>query len=302
MGDCCWLALQPPPSSFMPRIDAQGNIVPDGTPPPPPELPGGAKLWVVLLLCAVVACFYTVPSQQSFEKHIEIQTASAIEQAIQAMTTAGGGTPGGMFGLFGIHGIEALRTIFEKMLGAVLPISYQRRDYGIACVYVLAGDKHDDFIRSDEMTQNAQWMKEVTTAEKLRKLSLSSKYLGIGGRWFAIGQHVAAISNPAKRTATEPGERPETAENVGGDRDEHGCIGSAGYQWCESKKKCLRTWEEDCPDANGHQSSGSDEEEDEEVDEHEADNQDPEDHGEDAQSPPEPSGQDNTKSGRDQEL
>jgi hypothetical protein len=33
---------------------------------------------------------------------------------------------------------------------------------------------------------------------------------------------------------------------VGGDRDEHGCIGSAGYSWCEPKQKCLRVWEESC--------------------------------------------------------
>jgi hypothetical protein len=33
----------------------------------------------------------------------------------------------------------------------------------------------------------------------------------------------------------------------GGDADEHGCIASAGYTWCESKAKCLRIWEEDCP-------------------------------------------------------
>ena len=33
---------------------------------------------------------------------------------------------------------------------------------------------------------------------------------------------------------------------VGGDRDEHGCIGSAGYTWCEPKQKCLREWEEPC--------------------------------------------------------
>lgn len=33
---------------------------------------------------------------------------------------------------------------------------------------------------------------------------------------------------------------------VGGDRDEHGCIGSAGYSWCEVKQKCLRIWEEKC--------------------------------------------------------
>jgi hypothetical protein len=33
---------------------------------------------------------------------------------------------------------------------------------------------------------------------------------------------------------------------VGGDSDEHGCIGSAGYSWCEAKQKCLRQWEEPC--------------------------------------------------------
>lgn len=33
---------------------------------------------------------------------------------------------------------------------------------------------------------------------------------------------------------------------VGNDRDSHGCIGSAGYSWCEAKQKCLRPWEEKC--------------------------------------------------------
>lgn len=33
---------------------------------------------------------------------------------------------------------------------------------------------------------------------------------------------------------------------VGGDKDEHGCIGSAGYSWCEPKNECLRVWEEKC--------------------------------------------------------
>ncbi len=36
---------------------------------------------------------------------------------------------------------------------------------------------------------------------------------------------------------------------IGGDRDEHGCIGSAGYSWCEEKQKCLRAWEENCTQA-----------------------------------------------------
>ena len=30
---------------------------------------------------------------------------------------------------------------------------------------------------------------------------------------------------------------------VGSDRDEHGCINSAGYQWCASTGQCERPWE-----------------------------------------------------------
>lgn len=33
---------------------------------------------------------------------------------------------------------------------------------------------------------------------------------------------------------------------VGGDIDQYGCIGSAGYTWCAVKNKCLRSWEESC--------------------------------------------------------
>lgn len=29
----------------------------------------------------------------------------------------------------------------------------------------------------------------------------------------------------------------------GSDRDIHGCIGTAGYQWCERTTKCERQWE-----------------------------------------------------------
>ena len=42
----------------------------------------------------------------------------------------------------------------------------------------------------------------------------------------------------------------EELENaVGSDKDEHGCIGSAGYSWCEASQKCLRIFEEFCPGA-----------------------------------------------------
>lgn len=43
---------------------------------------------------------------------------------------------------------------------------------------------------------------------------------------------------------------------VGADKDEHGCIGSAGYSWCEAKQKCLRLWEEKCePEQEQNQGS-----------------------------------------------
>lgn len=53
----------------------------------------------------------------------------------------------------------------------------------------------------------------------------------------------------AVREKTRPYDVPANAPLLGGDRDEHGCIGSAGYSWCEPKAKCLRVWEESCGSA-----------------------------------------------------
>ena len=43
----------------------------------------------------------------------------------------------------------------------------------------------------------------------------------------------------------------QKSEVVGGDRDKHGCIGSAGYQWCEKLGKCVRPWELELADTTG---------------------------------------------------
>ncbi len=43
-------------------------------------------------------------------------------------------------------------------------------------------------------------------------------------------------------------ENVESEVLVGGDVDQHGCLGSAGYSWCEAKEKCLRGFEEFCAD------------------------------------------------------
>jgi membrane-bound inhibitor of C-type lysozyme len=33
---------------------------------------------------------------------------------------------------------------------------------------------------------------------------------------------------------------------VGGDKDAHGCLGSAGYSWCDARASCIRPWETFC--------------------------------------------------------
>ncbi|MFH1393740.1 MAG: hypothetical protein ABII71_01580 [Candidatus Micrarchaeota archaeon] len=59
-------------------------------------------------------------------------------------------------------------------------------------------------------------------------------------------------TQPPETPPTEqpPVEQPPSGgdENPppGSDRDEHGCIGSAGYTWCESTQECVREWETPC--------------------------------------------------------
>jgi len=36
---------------------------------------------------------------------------------------------------------------------------------------------------------------------------------------------------------------PPAASTPGADRDEHGCVRSAGYSWCAKEGKCVRPWE-----------------------------------------------------------
>lgn len=40
----------------------------------------------------------------------------------------------------------------------------------------------------------------------------------------------------------QPDTQP-TETQVGADRDAHGCIPSAGYQWCAQQQACVRPWE-----------------------------------------------------------
>jgi len=62
-----------------------------------------------------------------------------------------------------------------------------------------------------------------------------------GGLYFYKNKKVEKQENNSVASSTVA-----TSTLVGGDRDSHGCIGSAGYSWCEVKNKCLRPWEETC--------------------------------------------------------
>ena len=50
-----------------------------------------------------------------------------------------------------------------------------------------------------------------------------------------MGMVMSCGSNSTKQQADKP--------IVGGDRDEHGCIASAGYSWSELLKDCIRPFE-----------------------------------------------------------
>ena len=56
-----------------------------------------------------------------------------------------------------------------------------------------------------------------------------------------LGLSGCLAATPAAPPAGNPsGPSPRI---VGNDRDAHGCIPSAGYQWCEKTQQCERPWE-----------------------------------------------------------
>ena len=81
--------------------------------------------------------------------------------------------------------------------------------------------------------------------------------LGVAG--YLISSALTPKNNTLPNNAVTNGAVPNGAAQpqiVGGDRDAHGCIGSAGYSWCAAKNKCLRPWEEPC-EAAGIPSGGN---------------------------------------------
>jgi len=73
------------------------------------------------------------------------------------------------------------------------------------------------------------------------------------------GEEVIIYNDKTFETATSPKYQIEiknilstfkfistSTQIIGGNTDAHGCLGPAGYSWCDVKNKCLRVWEESC--------------------------------------------------------
>ena len=60
----------------------------------------------------------------------------------------------------------------------------------------------------------------------------------------ATGAVVASAPTPPAPTGGSDQPEPPPPGMVGGDRDPHGCIGSAGYTWSELRQTCLRLFED----------------------------------------------------------
>lgn len=63
------------------------------------------------------------------------------------------------------------------------------------------------------------------------------KYLALAGAVLVL----LSFTTSCHRKSVNGDKAPE--EITGGDRDEHGCIGSAGYSWSQVLNECIRIWE-----------------------------------------------------------
>lgn len=54
---------------------------------------------------------------------------------------------------------------------------------------------------------------------------------------------ILSCSNPTPPPPVPEAPKADAPVKVGGDKDEHGCLGSAGYQWSSVKKDCIRSFE-----------------------------------------------------------
>jgi len=92
--------------------------------------------------------------------------------------------------------------------------------------------------------RNRHWWKKVTT------VVLSTLLLGLLVI-AALQSHAASQGALSPQAVVGTGAVRSTALEVGGHRDEHGCLHAAGYSWCAALSQCIRPWETSCSDDQG---------------------------------------------------
>lgn len=67
--------------------------------------------------------------------------------------------------------------------------------------------------------------------------------------WFFVALVVILTAFILITNNTYQEKQADGPQLVGGDTDEYGCLGSAGYAWCDAREACERPWERYCTTA-----------------------------------------------------
>ena len=101
-------------------------------------------------------------------------------------------------------------------------------------------DVHDYTIwTSVSDLKNIRWAFKTYRGQTIQSIDVREALAGAGSDIRVIEMESA---QPVIDVSTKF-EKKDGDELAGADRDEHGCIGSAGYQWCERTGECERAWE-----------------------------------------------------------
>jgi len=190
---------------------------------------------------------------------------SALAQTTTAETTKFGIEPDSVF-YFLENWKEQIQLFFTFDLEKKAK-QYQKLAEERLAEYQRMLDKGKDEVAAKVLAKyEKQLGQALETAKKLKTKGVDAAEEKINNVFSNISKHIEVLQDNLEKVpeaakkglqnAIEAAQKVlEKFENedgsepiVGGDKDEHDCLGSAGYSWCEAKEKCLRVFEEWCAD------------------------------------------------------
>jgi len=120
-------------------------------------------------------------------------------------------------------------------------------------LYGKDGKKTGSLLFEDSLYKSCQSLLSADSLKNIGNKNVNSCELSVSGsegagKKYVFWDSVDLYGTKWQLLVMDIANRTKEAKFMpGSDRDTHGCIGSAGYSWCESKRKCLRIWEEPCP-------------------------------------------------------